>query len=236
MRIVVNHLTRMQPGYICLAGLDLATGRHVRPVVKLANLTPRWLSRHGGPFDMAHVINLGLTGPKPDRPHVEDQVFQPCFAKFVEVEEAEAFWERLTGVSQTKLSAIFGSELKPAGRGRYGTAEGKGQASLGCWQAQGQPRLYLAKNQEGLQIRLAFSDGECTVDARVTDLRLCAADHVTSDTKKVQELAERMRASESLILSVGLTRAWASAPGKPRLHWLQVNNIHLKEDPTWRLG
>jgi hypothetical protein len=33
MLILVHHLTRMQPGFICVAGLDADTERHVRPVL-----------------------------------------------------------------------------------------------------------------------------------------------------------------------------------------------------------
>src|SRR6185503_2915035 len=32
MRVVITHLTRMRRGYICAAGLDFATGNHVRPM------------------------------------------------------------------------------------------------------------------------------------------------------------------------------------------------------------
>ena len=39
MKIVVNHLTRMQPGYICVAGLDFQTNAHVRPVLAGSRLT-----------------------------------------------------------------------------------------------------------------------------------------------------------------------------------------------------
>jgi hypothetical protein len=31
MQIIVNHLTRMQVGYICVAGINTANNQHVRP-------------------------------------------------------------------------------------------------------------------------------------------------------------------------------------------------------------
>jgi len=34
MKIVVNHLTRMKKGYICVAGVMSGTTTHVRPVLK----------------------------------------------------------------------------------------------------------------------------------------------------------------------------------------------------------
>ena len=32
MKIVVSHLTRMQRGTVCVAGLDVDSGQHVRPI------------------------------------------------------------------------------------------------------------------------------------------------------------------------------------------------------------
>ena len=37
------------------------------------------------------------------------------------------------------------------------------------------------------------------------------------------------------MLGVGLTRPFAPTAGEPPLHWLQVNNLHLEDDPAWRL-
>jgi hypothetical protein len=58
MQIIVNHLTRMQPGFICVAGVDVSSGRHVRPVLG-RRLTTDLLASKGGPFDMAELVDLG---------------------------------------------------------------------------------------------------------------------------------------------------------------------------------
>ena len=41
-----------------------------------------------------------------------------------------------------------------------------------------------------------------------------------------------------VILGVGLTRAFAasSGPDSESFHWLQATNIHLEDDPTWKLA
>jgi hypothetical protein len=51
MQIVVNHLTRMQLGYICVAGVDVSSGQHIRPVLR-SRLNVDLLARNGGPFDL----------------------------------------------------------------------------------------------------------------------------------------------------------------------------------------
>jgi hypothetical protein len=42
--------------------------------------------------------------------------------------------------------------------------------------------------------------------------------------------------SRDVLLGVGLTRKFRSSERSEYRHWLQVNNIHLKEDSVWVLG
>ena len=64
MRIVVNHLTRMQPGYICVAGIDVQDNEHIRPVLGRARLTVDLLARNGGAFDVVALSNWGVGARK----------------------------------------------------------------------------------------------------------------------------------------------------------------------------
>jgi len=86
------------------------------------------------------------------------------------------------------------------------------------------------------QIRMKMTDGRIQVDARVTDIRLYQDDHTTPDQEKVEKAGEQIRVSEHVILSIGFTRAFAGSPDLEPIHWLQVNNIHCEENPTWQLG
>jgi len=67
LKIVVNHLTRMQQGYLCVAGLDVNTGEHVRPVLPGQRLPTSLLTRYGGPFDMGVIVDLGAVKATPQR-------------------------------------------------------------------------------------------------------------------------------------------------------------------------
>ena len=58
MQLVVSHVTRMQPGYICVAGVEITRGKRVRPVT-YGRLPTSLLAREGGPFDMAALVELG---------------------------------------------------------------------------------------------------------------------------------------------------------------------------------
>ncbi|HXH09492.1 MAG TPA: hypothetical protein VNP04_06995 [Alphaproteobacteria bacterium] len=83
---------------------------------------------------------------------------------------------------------------------------------------------------------MVFTDGNLDLDCGVTDIRLYGNDHVTPNTKEVERITKRLKSSAGLILSVGLTRPFAGSPDFPPVHWLQVNNIHLRDDPAWQLG
>ncbi len=77
MQILVNHLTRMQPGYICVAGIDLETGTHVRPVLWYGRLSTSLLLKNGGPFELGCVVDLGPTVCVGRAPEHEDHRFNP---------------------------------------------------------------------------------------------------------------------------------------------------------------
>lgn len=237
MRILINHLTRMHGGHICLAGVDLQTRRHVRPLLANDPVPFYLLARYGGPFEMARIVDLGSPRPVPDPPHVEDCVFVPARAKADRPATAQEFWSLLEEMQCASLGEIFGTALQEVGNGRWTTALGQGERSLGLLRPAAPPELYLVPRGDGRQqVRMRLTDGRLDVDAGVTDLRLFSDDHATPDPARLRAAARRIADSRGLLLSVGLTRKFRSSDRQPYRHWLQVNNIHLKEDPTWPLG
>jgi hypothetical protein len=237
MKIVVNHLTRMREGHVCVAGIDLDRLQHVRPVLATRSLTPAVLSRHGGCFDIGHVVDIGEAVARPRPPHVEDHLFNPAAAKFVRQFAAGEFWTLLFRMSRPTLRGLFGDAMKPQGRSSWGTDVGHGAASLGCLFLKRMPRLhYMPSGEYKASIRMHLSDGEADLWAPVTDLRLYRDDHATPDPKVAERIDQRIRKSRSVILGMGLTREFCPSTEARPAHWLQVNNIHLETNPTWQLG
>lgn len=237
MRIVVNHLTRMRQGCFCVAGLDLDSGAHVRPIVPDQQLQTTLLARHGGPFDMGVIIDLGPVTPTPQPPEVEDHAFDRTRAKALGTEEPRRFWERLRQVARPKLRDLFGNDLIQRGSMSCAIDMGKGGASLGCLVPTGSPVLYTrARPGKPDEIRMGLSDGSFRLDLGVTDIRLYGADHVTPDTEVVRRIAKRLEGGTDVVLSVGVTRAYGGSRGYDPVHWLQLNNVHLGDDPLWQLG
>jgi hypothetical protein len=86
------------------------------------------------------------------------------------------------------------------------------------------------------QVRLQVGDGRFALDLGVTDVRLYGPDHVTPDRERIAAVAARLRGGVQIVLALGLTRATAGTPDYPSVHWLQVNSLHLADEPGWRLG
>jgi hypothetical protein len=195
------------------------------------------LARHGGPFDMGSVIDLGWTKYIGTRPESEDYLFHRSEARPIGDMPSVEFWELLKGLVKPKLGEIFGKDLLPRGPRSYAVDVGHGVASLGCYMPPSRPHLFLQRRDPMSRgrIRIQFQSGRYEFELGVTDIRLYRDDHVTPDTDVVGRVAERLHDGPEVILSVGLTRAFRSTPDEPALHWLQVNNIHFEDDPCWRL-
>jgi len=231
MKIVVSHLTRMQAPFICVAGIDLDTGKHVRPVLEFGQLGLSLTARYGGPFDIASVVDLGPARYVGSAPEVEDWRFDRKKACRMRGMAHAEFWNRLEDTVQATLTGIFGGDLRRCGD-TYAADVKRGQASLGCL-APVEPPL-LVVNESG-KIRLRVLQDGHNAWLPVTDMRLYAYanDQFVPREDAVRRLAETLRGGTRVILGVGLTRPMFGG-GNVRRHWLQVNNIHLADNPAWR--
>jgi hypothetical protein len=238
LTIIVNHLTRMKQGYFCVAGIDTATYEHVRPVPQKGNLSTKLLARNGGPFDMAMMVQFENVRSIALRPEVEDHLFNPTSARVLEAVEPGRFWELLKKLAKPKLSELFGPDLVRRGTSACAVDVGKGQASLGCLIPESPPLLFPKHEYGKDKIRMRITDGQFHLDLSVTDIRLYKDDHATPNKEMVWHIARQLLSGKDAIISVGLTRPFApsSESDVEAVHWLQVNNIHLRDDPAWRLG
>ncbi|NWJ97058.1 MAG: hypothetical protein HXX20_14840 [Chloroflexi bacterium] len=231
MMIVVNHLTRVQVGVVCVAGIDIERMRHVRPVISGSRLTSRLLVGNGGCFELGYLVDLGQAEYVGQPPELEDYHFDTRKVFQRGKVSASRFWQLLQKVSRGSLAELFGSALHPYGRG--GVVEvGMGEASLGLLKLEHTPELYL---DEHGRIRIGFSDGKFKMDLSVTDLRLYQEDFKTPKRELVEKVAGWCRAEPGtgMFLSVGLSRAWQKPDDSRERHWLQANNLHFEQHPVW---
>ncbi len=222
----------MRPGTVCVAGVELEARRYVRPVL-WHGVRRKMVERPGAPFNMACLVDIGDVQPRGRAPAVEDARFRRRNAKRIGVIPAPDFWKMLKGMARTSLTEIFGPELLHT-RSSYSTGRSQGRASLGTLDPGGihGPEIDLVKRNESIKPRIVLevSDGELACRLPVTDLRLWEPDQLAPRTEVVADVARRIAAGTKVLLSVGLTR-----PMKNNRCWLQVNNIHLEDNPTWQV-
>jgi len=221
----------MQPGYFCVAGVEVNTLRHIRPVLHRGRLTIDLLSTVGGPFDLGSVVDLGTTAHVPRAPELEDHRFDPPSTRWLFDYDPHDYWDALDEVAQESLEGIFGPALELWDES--GTVDvGEGRASLGCLKPEKQPWLYV--DHRGT-VRMVLDYLMPSVDLSVNDLRLYERDGRTPRRDLVDSVQRRLEGGVEAILSIGLTRPWQKRGDTDKRHWLQVNNIHLEDDPLWQL-
>src|SRR5216683_4502869 len=124
----------MRAGYICVAGVDLESGQHVRPVLSGAKqLSTTLLARNAGPFEMGVIVDLGTVTPVGQKPEVEDHLFDPSQCTALRVVGPRSFWKLLGEHAKPTLREIFGPDLMKRGASSCAVDVGKGDASLGCF-------------------------------------------------------------------------------------------------------
>lgn len=112
MHIVISHLTRMQPDYICVAGIEPETGRHIRPVLNRRRLGRNLLRKEGGVFEIGALVDLGATKNVGHAPETEDHEFSVESLRHRHRLQPDDFWKCLTETSHNKLESIFGDDLE----------------------------------------------------------------------------------------------------------------------------
>ncbi len=236
MKVLISHLTRMAHPRICVAGIEVETGIHIRPIVgKQDTLEHSMVGQHQL-FRLGRVIDLGWFIQRGQPPEIEDVFFKPGNAVPVQDLLANEFWQRLEEVAESSLEAIFGSELQPVGR-TLALAQGTGRASLGELRSK-KVSLELKHSDDGPKLRARF---ECpgfaiAPSVPVTDLRFFTElnGSYTVHTDLVHRINGRLESEGHVILSVGLSRAWSASSEGESMHWLQINGIHLESDPLWQ--
>jgi hypothetical protein len=225
MRIVVDHLTRMQKGFMCVAGIELVSRRHIRPVLD-RQMRVEMLACHGGPFDLGRIVELGETKFVGRVPEIEDQQFDARRATVVDQLAGDEFRQWLESTAVESLDAIFGRELQNVGH-TCAIVEQRGLRSLGCLWVRDCRLIDETAPSGGRRLRCEFTCDRGVLRVPVTDVNLYGEDHITIDEQQVVRVAERLRTCERVLVSVGLSRPYRRSEGDLAMHWLQVNNIHL---------
>jgi hypothetical protein len=230
MRILVDHLTRMQWPHICVAGVAVETGRWVRPLPPPpSRLTVDHSASRRGPFGLGMFVDIGVAVPIRQAPEVEDHRFDTAGARSLGSASPATFWRHLSRHAEDRLTTVFGGDLQRHG-GTCAVDVGRGSRSLGVMRPAGGVVLRMwTGNRSGVKVE--FEDPELgDLSVSLTDLRCFDAEGAREDV--VRWLTSEAHTTGAL-LSVGLSRPWHRPQDATERHWLQVNNIHLENAPLW---
>ena len=231
MEVLITDVTRMQKGYICVAGIDVQTGQRIRPVLAEEQIPLDWTPAHGGIVDYRRIIDIGPGRFIGRTPEIEDVLVTRGDLALRRTMQPHEFLETLQGVSKLNARLSFGPTLRRHENGHdYVTPQGMGLRSLAIQGIDaGRVRLSIA----GRSVRAAWPDG---MRLPVTDLRLFEKDGATVRTRRVGQLNQLLQ-RESGFVAIGLTRPWGrpESPDPAEYHWLQVNAIHVPGSLDWAL-
>jgi hypothetical protein len=234
-KIVVEQITRTKSGRVSVAGIDLANQKHLRPVLPYG-MSQVVLQSNGGPFDIGNVVDLGESMPDPQKPKVEDHLFQISQTTKMRQADANGFWDLLASVSRRDLASIFGDELVVTSETEKAFLPAfAGRASLGCLIPLTSPECFV---DTWGKLRIAFLT---RLRGREVRLRLALSDirFFNDDNAPYEDVVDYINARmniEYVILGLGVALSQNASPFYPHTHWLTVNSVHLSGNPLWQHG
>jgi hypothetical protein len=181
---------------------------------------------------MAAEVDLGPVQNVGQAPETEDRRFTPNRARLLRRLPQNEFWSLLQRAAGTSLNEIFGEELVRRGRGAA-LDEGEGQTSLGVF-SPGYIRLRTYNDGNSSKVKVEVEDDELgSLLLGLTDLRFYDQGQQQHIERVVTDVGRRVTAGVDVLLSVGVGRPWRKPGDTAKRHWLQVNNIHMSDDPAW---
>ncbi len=235
MRLLITEITRMSPGYICVAGIDLDTGERVRPVMPGGGQIPlAYVVSYRGPVRIARVFSVAQPWYVGIEPEIEDYEIDLGRCQVEKDLDYQRFLDVLRRNATPDWQTAFGDELVRSalanGWNALRTAEGCGDCSLVLATLQpGEFRVEATdRGLRALWPRLGFNFS-------VTDLRLyqLGADNRWEVREERLTVLQSLIRAQPVIVAFGLTRPWAREGDPQRYHWLQVNAIHTEGLDSW---
>jgi hypothetical protein len=233
--MVVNHLARLRAGRICVAGIDLYTGKHVRAILADGQEST-FLRRNGGPFDIGNVVDLGSALPSPKVPKVEDHFFHGCHARYVRTAHPNGFWDLLKAVSKRDLAKIFGDQIVLTMTEKGFLHARTGDGSIGCVIPYSRPECYIDTwGKLRMSLVVLVNNTQTPLKLSLSDIRFYKDDQKTPNQEVIDMINARMNV-EDIILGVGVDHIRLASAHYPQINWIQVTAVHLSGDPTWQVG
>lgn len=224
--VVLTHLTRMSPGYLCAAGIATDTGEHIRLVGDSRNIPRHYLLGGSNPVKPGDTVSFRGRPAESSGPHVEDfQIDLDSISKTGSKSTAE-LKELLTGVAVIDFESVFGPDFEKVTERTGGLPPTRGATSLGYVKIEGDVEIRVWRDgSERWKIRLEFQLGGSVWSPPLNDYRVWLSDHQTPNERRINAARNALARANTVVASIGVTRAYA-VPDLGKWHWLQINNLY----------
>jgi hypothetical protein len=232
--VVVTEVTRMKSGYCCVAGLDLASKRMVRPLQSNGTNWP--MEAHRSLFKVGNVLDCEPTGRKGTvAPHSnEDTSLRELPAVVVELTEADTY-ELALGAASGTIADGIGQELID---NKYVEVNAQCRSLAGVRVTRAELRFYVNGFNK---LRLELGDASGVIyDLPVTGDELLryfgppsrnAPARFSTDEANLKSRGDP--GDDVAVVRVGFARPWEGPNGQyqPPRCYLQANGIIFSQDP-----
>lgn len=227
-RVVLTEVTRMQPGFFCVAGVDLDSGNILRP---LPPRDIRWRAQADGapPFSVGTVLKCQFQS-NANRSGAHGAEDRSCIYMPTQVGRMTPAELHTTLLPSAKrdVSEVYGAPLLD---GMY-LEEGRGAHSLGCLRVEPGSLSFHQGNRNAIRVDFKDASG-ASFNLKLTCHTLCSA--LEAKQANLPGLnAWAARADQPVLLRMGLARPWNGGHEhnyNPRRCYAQINGLIYPELP-----
>lgn len=217
-KVLITEVTRMTAGLVCVAGIDLSTGRMVRPLQPGGQNweEKKWVDT--GYMRVGNVVGLEPHAmPKRTLPHRNEDYFVTRIARLGDTTSEELF-SACNEMADVDIHTALHTHLHD---NKFVLA-GAPCPSLFC--------IILPKNTVKLsdkydRMQFSFPSEHGWYNLPVTDLAAKSAGNATAGVENIQERIDG--AASAVAIRLGLAREWAGQHNEynPKRCYLQVNGL-----------
>lgn len=221
MKIVVTDLTRFKnPDIRCVAGVDLNSGRCIRPMPYLPSELCRKLKMLPGAILEGKFSPIAGTKP----PHVEDMAYSDL--KFLGPASSSDFrlalmHGRVDSIEKGFAIALGGNRCIPNTHTPPGSL---------ITIAVSPDSISVVRDKYGLKVHVTDQTGNTYRYMPITDLGFYEyAEDKTKTSADIAKLNNFVRSQKEVFVRVGLSRPYTAPDGRSG-HWIQANGIYTFPD------
>lgn len=219
--MVVTEVTRMKNGVVCVAAIDIATKKTIRPLQPTGDNWEETKWYHNDIMKVGNVVEVERYNRAPTGfPHATEDTFLSRAGKIGSLSQADLY-EICRETADQTVSNLFSKNIVD---NKY-VPDGIVCRSLGCVTV---PAKSIYPHVEFDKVRLRFIDADgTTYDPPVTEMQTKETGDAYTGLAALQKRLDDHGRLNPIVLRLGLTRGWAGPHGEfqPKRCTIQVNGL-----------